>query len=345
MNKKEENLIKNIGLKEYSKLILNKVNMKNYEVLDCGIKNHKRVVLLQCPNKKHKPYWTNLSVIKKGHGCRKCCENPELLTNKKIEKIKEACKLNNCEFIKIIPREVKCVKALLIEVQDSEGYLYNITFDTLKYRKTKFMVKFNSNPYIFYNINLWLSKNRPEYILCDEDICSIYKKHSFKYIGKEQVTTPYFRTTFSSFLSSFIEHPEFKKKKSKGHRAVRSFFQELNIIIEEEKSFEDLLSPRGYHLFFDFYLPDYNCVIEVDGDQHSIPVSKFGGEDTFLKLLEHDKIKNEYCEKNHIDILRIPYKHIYSKGRRSIIDSFKKEIVDFLKTITQGGIDFNHEYF
>lgn len=63
---------------------------------------------------------------------------------------------------------------------------------------------------------------------------------------------------------------------------------------------------------FDFYLPDYNLMIEYDGEQHYMPVN-FGENDT--KLMEeklkirqkNDQIKNNYCKVNNIDLLRIPY--------------------------------------
>ena len=63
---------------------------------------------------------------------------------------------------------------------------------------------------------------------------------------------------------------------------------------------------------FDFYLPDYNLMIEYDGEQHYMPVN-FGENDQ--KLMEeklkirqkNDQIKNNYCEVNNINLLRIPY--------------------------------------
>lgn len=55
---------------------------------------------------------------------------------------------------------------------------------------------------------------------------------------------------------------------------------------------------------FDFYLPDYNLCIEFDGRQHYEP--RFG-EENFKQTQKHDKIKNQYCEDNNIDLLRIPY--------------------------------------
>ena len=54
---------------------------------------------------------------------------------------------------------------------------------------------------------------------------------------------------------------------------------------------------------FDFYLPDKNILIEYDGSQHFDKTSKFYSKD----LIQTDKIKNEYCSKNNIHLIRIPY--------------------------------------
>lgn len=62
---------------------------------------------------------------------------------------------------------------------------------------------------------------------------------------------------------------------------------------------------------FDFYLPKYNLMIEYDGSQHYVP-SRWNKDEEkdledFRKTQESDKIKNQYCKDNNIDLLRIPY--------------------------------------
>jgi very-short-patch-repair endonuclease len=58
---------------------------------------------------------------------------------------------------------------------------------------------------------------------------------------------------------------------------------------------------------FDFYLPEYNLIIEFDGDQHYRNTEKFGKNGGFERIQKHDKMKNEYCEKNNIHLLRLTY--------------------------------------
>ena len=85
---------------------------------------------------------------------------------------------------------------------------------------------------------------------------------------------------------------------------------------------QKVLSKKGFLLRFDFYLPDYNCCIEVDGRQHREIVSRFGGEKAFTQLQNNDKIKNKYCNSNNIHLIRIPYE----KGPLDITEQRLKEI-------------------
>jgi very-short-patch-repair endonuclease len=55
---------------------------------------------------------------------------------------------------------------------------------------------------------------------------------------------------------------------------------------------------------FDFYVPSTKTVIEYDGQQHFVPV---WGQESFENVQRTDKIKNQYCKKNGIKLIRIPY--------------------------------------
>ena len=48
-------------------------------------------------------------------------------------------------------------------------------------------------------------------------------------------------------------------------------------------------------------------LIEYDGEQHFKPVKAWGGLERYLKQLDVDKRKNEFCEINNIKLIRIPY--------------------------------------
>jgi len=98
---------------------------------------------------------------------------------------------------------------------------------------------------------------------------------------------------------------------SKGELIVTKILNTLEIQFVREKKFEDcnnLKVGRSCRILpFDFYLPEFNTVIEYDGEQHYEPVKRFGGEERLKKTQINDEIKNKYCKDNGIKMIRIPY--------------------------------------
>jgi very-short-patch-repair endonuclease len=95
---------------------------------------------------------------------------------------------------------------------------------------------------------------------------------------------------------------------SKGEREIGKFLDKYKIDYIKEHIFSDCKNIS--YLKYDFYIPSMRTVIEFDGIQHFQPVSYFGGIETYEKLKVNDKIKNDYCEENYIDIIRIRYDQI-----------------------------------
>lgn len=94
---------------------------------------------------------------------------------------------------------------------------------------------------------------------------------------------------------------------------VERWLNKHNIPYVREKRFKDCvdISP----LPFDFYIESKNTCIEVDGEGHFYPVKFKGIEESvaikhYNSTVKHDKIKNEYCKKNGINLIRISYKDI-----------------------------------
>ena len=88
---------------------------------------------------------------------------------------------------------------------------------------------------------------------------------------------------------------------------ISNILDDNNIYYHREFSFDDCKGIGDKKLRFDFYLPEYNTIIEYDGEQHFKVVEYFGGEERYNTLKEHDKIKNEYCKMHKINLVRIPY--------------------------------------
>ena len=91
---------------------------------------------------------------------------------------------------------------------------------------------------------------------------------------------------------------------SKGEKFVRQYLERNNINFIQEYKFNDC--KYKYILSFDFYIPNMNLCIEFDGIQH-FEVSSYFGKESFELTQKRDKIKDNYCRDNGINLLRIPY--------------------------------------
>jgi very-short-patch-repair endonuclease len=98
---------------------------------------------------------------------------------------------------------------------------------------------------------------------------------------------------------------------SKGEKNIRDILISNNIDFVEQHSFNNCIFIKP--LKFDFYIPKYNIVIEYDGRHHFESIECWGGETELEKIKLKDNIKNQYCEDNSIDILRISYLENYDK--------------------------------
>lgn len=97
--------------------------------------------------------------------------------------------------------------------------------------------------------------------------------------------------------------------KSKGEEKIAQILKENNISFERQKTFDTCrFKDTNALAYFDFYLPDYNLLIEYDGKQHFVTQNQ--GWDTQEKLQytqQHDRYKNQWCKDNNISLIRIPY--------------------------------------
>lgn len=96
--------------------------------------------------------------------------------------------------------------------------------------------------------------------------------------------------------------------KSWGEASIRKVLQDNNIKYIKEKQFKNFTNEKNNCYRYDFYLPDYNRLIEFDGIQHfQYTDSGWNTKEHFEKTQKSDKIKNEYAFSHKIDIVRIPY--------------------------------------
>ena len=91
---------------------------------------------------------------------------------------------------------------------------------------------------------------------------------------------------------------------SKGEAKIRIILEKYGVEFEREYRMDDCRHINT--LPFDFAVDINNSLllIEYDGEQH---FSNIFGEESFRGTSRNDNIKNEYCEKKGIPLLRIPY--------------------------------------
>lgn len=96
---------------------------------------------------------------------------------------------------------------------------------------------------------------------------------------------------------------------SKGEKTIREFLIKNSFNFTPQKKFKECINPTtNYRLPFDFYLSDFNTCIEYDGILHFKSIKNFGGIENLKKIQKKDKIKDNYCKKNRIKLIRITYK-------------------------------------
>ena len=142
--------------------------------------------------------------------------------------------------------------------------------------------------------------NNEEYKLISDN----YVNNKEKLIIKHLNCNKEFKMTLNDFKNGNQRCPYCQK--SKGEIIIQKYLSDNNIFFETEKRFDNCKDKRT--LPFDFYLEDYNLCIEYDGEQH-YKQSRFKNSKDKLELTQkHDRMKDDYCKKNGIKLLRISYK-------------------------------------
>lgn len=96
-------------------------------------------------------------------------------------------------------------------------------------------------------------------------------------------------------------------KKSFGEQQVEKILTELNIPFISEYSYSDLKDKIKLRFDFHFLYNNQKVNIECQGEQHYQSIKHWGGEERFITQQKHDEQKRQYCKKNGIALIEIPY--------------------------------------
>lgn len=236
-----------------------------------------------------------------------------------VHQVKEGDIIKNCEILKIIGDKTS-----------TQLYVYNIKEEVYgKVYKQSFL-KYKTDNYVPHGT---IPQSKMLY----------HKKHIHKYVKHEDLFN--YRYTSTKLITTKCPNCSREKKiqvidllkdnyscqcsksySSFGERLTQSYLDIADIEYIREHSFKDLGRKR-----FDFYLPEYNAVLEVHGIQHYQEVT---GYMNHKKTKQSDIIKKKYCKDNSISYIEIDarkstFKHILSNLDK-IFKSYhvdKKEVI------------------
>lgn len=206
---------------------------------------------------------------------------------------------------------------------DSEGYKVMVSYESFSHNVKQYQ-RFSTicnEANFLYNANLYAQKNgmncvvkewRPSKtqnhinIICE---CAC---------GNEYICDfNYWRSNLKSRCNKCVRQISGLELKT------MNWLKEHNIEFVKEFRFEKCRNKRP--LPFDFYLPQYNICIEVDGEQHykETHLTHFrGGElpdNYFEERKRCDNIKTEYCKNHNIKLIRLSFMVFRSDKYKTIL--------------------------
>lgn len=109
-------------------------------------------------------------------------------------------------------------------------------------------------------------------------------------------------------------------------KEISDLLMSKNIKYIEQKTFS-WLRGKSKPQRLDFYLPDYNIVIECQGEQHFKPIKYFGGINKYNTIISRDINKFNLCKERGIDII------YYSKNNIVPINFNKYHVIKSIQEI------------
>lgn len=256
----------------------------------------------------HGIFWQRAYSHYNGKGCAKCNKGIRLT----LEEILDRCyETHGTKYDYSLVKEYKSINNTKIPIicheKFSNGEEHGVFYCTIKnhVNHERGCPKCNGGvKYTIEDFKRVLEEKHGDSILFDEKdyknyettMTFICRKHG------EFETTPH-----ELILTNGCPHCLISKLESE----IEDFLNEKGIKYRYNKTFEWLVNEKNNKLKCDFFLQDYNVVIECQGRQHFEKVDKFGGEDGFNKTISNDAIKFKLCKEHGIDVLYYAEKDSY----------------------------------
>lgn len=266
------------------------ISKKEEIVSDEGFILTKTKITVWCKNPNHKYSKPELSKFIKGARCRQCLTDSKKLN---YQDIKKYFKRFNYE---LLSTEYKNNHASL-KIKCPKGHIFYMSFSHFKD---------GQRCHECYDIG----KNRR---LKYDDVKTYIESFGYKLLSTEYINNSSkllvqcdkghkYKVAYSNFQQG-RRCPYCNE--SSGEIRVREILEKYNIKFIAQYRFKDCKFKQC--LPFDYYLPQYNILIEYDGQQHYDIVDCFGGLDNFINTKIRDTVKSVYCKEKSIKLIRIPY--------------------------------------
>ena len=271
-----------------------KIQHPNIQILSPYI-NSKTKLLCKCLIDNYEWMQTPNS-LQQGIGCPKC-NNYMRMNNEEF--LSEFYSKNNTIEIKskYKNRRTPLLCECKIDGYQWNAYPYDLLHDKCRCRRCLNKEKYTTESFrnIMYKINPNISIignyiNNKTPIECECKICGFH-----------------FYPPPGDIKNNKTGCPNCKRKDSVLESNVIAFLKKNNINYEHPKKFDGLKGVGDRSLSYDFYLTDYNKLLECQGEQHFKPIKYFGGIDKFEIQLEHDKRKRQFAEDHNIEMIEIVY--------------------------------------
>ena len=219
-----------------------------------------------------------------------------------------------------------CKRNDLIEVEDSEGYRGFISCNKILAHKgmSRFDIRINKKNYLF-NVEHYAKLQGIE-VQCLGFEETAHRSQGLRFkcsCGNE------FITSINSFQTGKMRCDECAQSISRLEIRFKTFLQERGMDFLFQYTLNQCRDVLP--LPFDFYLPDYKTIVEIDGEGHYYPCnfnqcSNESARISFEITTRHDKIKSDFCKENHIRLIRVPY-YLFDKN-----ETYKQFFLDSLSS-------------
>jgi len=244
-----------------------------------------------------------------GHGCAECFKKKKVTTTEFIKRANQVHS-NKYNYNKVIYKNNKS-KVIIICPKHGEFLLKTDEHITHKRgcpqcKKNDFFNNFiqkskkiHSDKYDYSKV-VYINKKNKVIIIC--------KKHG-----------EFLQTPNSHLRKSGCPHC----KTSKGEIEIIKILDKKNITYIKQKTFNDCRNPlTNWKLFYDFYLPQCNILLEYNGKQHYRCIDYWNHGNTLESQQYRDFIKQQYAINNGYKFLVIKY------NDKNIEEILNKEVIN-----------------